>query len=155
MMKVKEIMNKNVHTCDMDASLDAAAMIMWNNDCGCVPIVDSHGAPIGIVTDRDIAIGCALQHKPQWEIRVGDITNGHSLFFCKTVDDIADALQLMRKQGVRRLPVVNNSGKLAGIISLGDIVAHMEAKDSAALPLKQTLGMLKSVTGHHAELRVA
>ncbi|GAB3093401.1 CBS domain-containing protein [Aestuariicella hydrocarbonica] len=152
MKKVQDIMSKTVHACTMDTTLEKATMIMWNNDCGCVPIVDEQEKPIGMVTDRDIAMGSALQHKPQWELQLRDITNGHSLFSCRTTDDVERALQTMKDHAVRRLPVVDDMGKLAGVVSIGDILASADAKANTEWPV-QTLGMLQAVTGHHMEQR--
>lgn len=154
-MKIKDVMVKTVYSCHMDTTLDKVALTMWNEDCGCMPVIDDANKPQGIITDRDIAIGAALQHKPLWDIRVSDIVGNRPLFSCKTTDDMHKALKLMQKQGVRRMPVINSTGKLAGIVSLGDIFAFADEKDSADLPLKDTLGMLKAVSAHHTELQKA
>lgn len=154
-MKVKDMMRKTVYSCDMQTSLNTVALSMWNNDCGCLPVVDAKNLPIGIITDRDIAIGAALQHKPLWELQVSDIVGSRPLFSCKTTDDIHGALQRMQEQGVRRLPVVNGNGKLAGIVTLGDIFAFVSESGETDLPYKDTLPMLKAVSAHHAELKKA
>lgn len=154
-MQVKDIMSKTVYTCGLDSTLESAALTMWNNDCGCVPIVNEQNIPVAMVTDRDIAIGAALQHKPLWEIRVSDITQEHPLYCCKRSDDLSTAMELMSRKGVRRLPVLHANGKLAGMISMGDILAYSESKETAELPVSKTLSMLKAVTGHHTELQVA
>lgn len=154
-MRVKEIMSKTVQTCSADSTLESVALSMWDNDCGCIPVVNETGLPTAVITDRDIAIGSALQHKPLWEISVQDIVSGHPLFCCKSNDEISTAMQLMREHGVRRLPVLHSNGRLAGIISMGDILAFAKDEQNAALSLAHTESMLKAVTGHHTELQVA
>lgn len=154
-MNVKEVMVDKVSTCNLDTPLDSIALTMWNNDCGCVPVVDEQNKPIGMVTDRDIAIGAALQHKPLWEIKARDITNSRPVYQCNGSDDIHHALDLMREHSVRRLPVVNRQGKLAGIVSSGDLIASADLAAGAKLPFAETVGMLKAVSGHHQQQQLA
>lgn len=155
-MNIKDAMVGNVCTCRPETSLEDVARIMWEKDCGSVPVVDEQQRPVGIITDRDIAIGSVLQHKALWEICARDITNSRPLFTCKQSDDIKNALELMREQSIRRLPVVDAQGKLVGLISMGDIIACAGTDKSAKLALNDMAGMLKSVSGHHsAQLQAA
>ncbi|HSB96075.1 MAG TPA: CBS domain-containing protein [Spongiibacteraceae bacterium] len=150
-MQVREIMHTDVKSCSPDCALDAVALTMWNNDCGAIPIVDKQGKPIGIVTDRDIAMGSAIQHKPLWNIKSIDIAQNRSLFMCALDEDIFKALELMQHNQVRRLPVVDNQGKLAGILSLGDVVANTgnsQGHRKAGIPETATLSTLKAVVSH-------
>ena len=59
-MNVGEIMTQAVKFCGPDSDLESVAMDMWNHDCGCIPVVDENGKPVGIITDRDIAMAGAL-----------------------------------------------------------------------------------------------
>ena len=120
---------------------------MWNNDCGSVPVVDENNRPVAMVTDRDIAIGAALQQRPLWELTPNDITDNQQLHKCHLNDDVQTALDIMRENGVRRLPVVNDQGTLAGIVSSGDIIARANSAENAELPFYSTEGMLKAVVG--------
>jgi CBS domain-containing protein len=151
-MNVKEMMTSQVYTCSPTTPLNSVAMTMWNNDCGAVPVVDDQQNPIAMITDRDIAMGAALQKKPLWELNARDITDSQQLYKCETETDIEQALDLMREHSVRRLPVVNSQGKLAGIVTSGDIIARSNSADDAELPFYRTEGMLKAVTGHHAPM---
>jgi CBS domain-containing protein len=151
-MNVKEMMTSQVYTCSPSTPLNNVAMTMWNNDCGAVPVVDDQHRPIAMVTDRDIAMGAALQKKPLWELTARDITDSQQLYKCEAEADVEQALDMMREHSVRRLPVVNSSGKLAGIVSSGDIIARANSAEDAALPFYRTEGMLKAVTGHHAPM---
>ncbi len=154
-MKIENAMIKNVCSCSPDTTLEAIAMMMWTNDCGCVPVVDADNKPLGIVTDRDITIGLALQHKSMWEARARDITSSRTLFLCRDIDDIHGALDMMRQHHIRRLPVVDGEGRLTGIISLGDILACAEINTGAELPMADTVPMLRAVSGHHTASALA
>ncbi len=121
-MNVAEVMEKQVSTCSPQTDLETVAKTMWDGDCGAIPVVDEAGRPVGMVTDRDIAMGAALNHKPLWEMRTRDITNDREVFTCGARDDVHRALAIMKGKKVRRLPVVDAQGKLCGIISLDDLV---------------------------------
>ncbi len=150
-MKVKEAMVNNVSTCTVDTKLDVIALMMWHNDFGCVPMVNEKNEPVGIITDRDIAMGAALQYKPLWEITAQSVCQGQELHCCKSSDDVHQALDIMQEHAVRRLPVTSR-GKLVGVVSLGDIVACSDAAKGAGLPFSEMAGMLTSVSAHHASL---
>lgn len=151
-MKIRDIMHTDVKCCSPDSPLDSVALTMWNNDCGAVPIIDEQGKPVGIVTDRDIAIGGAIQHKPLWEMKSIDVAMNRSLYTCTADDDIAGALELMQRNQIRRLPVVDKQGKLTGILSLGDVVTHTgnsRSNRQTEIPEDATLAMLKAVVSHN------
>ena len=124
-MIVKEVMNHEVTTCSPDTTLESAALMMWNGDCGTVAVVDDEKKVIGIITDRDICMAVALQHKAASEIQVQEIMGRH-LFTCQPDNDIMNALKTMSFQKVRRLPVTNDNGQVEGIISIEDLIARAE-----------------------------
>lgn len=148
-MNVQEVMCKNVVSCSADSNLDDVAKMMWDNDCGSVPIVDDQNKPVGMVTDRDIAMSASLAHRPLWEISTGDVNNGRAAITCEQGDDVKIALGTMKDQQVRRLAVVNAAGELAGMVSIGDLVKFSAYQKGAKLPYKDTMATLKTVTGHH------
>ncbi len=125
-MKVKDIMTHEVKTCTPEMNLAAAAMIMWDNDCGVVPVVSSEGKVIGVITDRDICMAGATQNRKTSEVAVREVFTGN-LYACAPDDDIRNALKIMSAERVRRLPVINAYGVLEGILSLNDIVLHVQA----------------------------
>ena len=147
-MKVSDLMERDVKTCSPDDTLESSAMMMWNNDCGSATVVDTSGTPIGIVTDRDIAMSCALNHKPLWELRNSEVTNNQTLYTCNENDDIGYALEAMQAHRVRRLPVVNDGGHLLGIISIDDVVACSEEK-TPGMSFRDTMNAMKAVCIHH------
>jgi len=124
-MIVKEVMNREVTTCRPDTTLESAAILMWDGDCGTVAVIDDGSKVIGIITDRDICMAVALQHKSAGEIQVQEVMSRH-LFTCQPESDIMNALKTMSFQKVRRLPVTNDSGEIEGIISIEDLIARAE-----------------------------
>ena len=147
-MIVSDLMERDVVTCHPGDNLETAARLMWDNNCGSIPVIDEFGIPVGIVTDRDIAMSCVLNHKAPWELRVSEVTNNRPLYVCVENDDIAGALHTMQTQRIRRLPVVNGAGRLRGIISIDDIVAH-SAEQAPDLSFQDTMNTLKAVCIQH------
>lgn len=135
-MKVQEIMIRTVKSCSPETDLAAAATMMWDGDCGVVPVVSAEGKVSGVITDRDICIAVATKHRRAEEITVGEVLKeslggsvGWNLFTCYPDDDLSSALRAMRNHRVRRLPVINKEGKLLGIVSINDVIlAAQDAK---------------------------
>ena len=148
-MKVSDVMIRDVKSCQPGTTLHDIALIMWNNDCGSIPITDESGKLVSIITDRDIAMGAALKHKPLWEVLASEVTGERPVYSCNPSDDIHIALEIMQYNEIRRLPVVNDTGKLEGILSLGDVIWACNRGTSASLSFSETLPTLKSVFTHH------
>ncbi|MDQ2069075.1 CBS domain-containing protein [Natronospira bacteriovora] len=153
-MKVNDIMVTDVARCSPQTSLHDIARMMWERDCGAIPLVNEQDQPVGIVTDRDIAIGAALQHRPLWEIRGEEVAHGRAVHCCHPEDDIADALALLERHEVRRLPVIDPSNRLCGIVSMGDIISFTRAGrarkgDREMISAEASLDFLRHVSAHH------
>lgn len=152
-MKVTDLMEKKVMTCSPATNLEEVARMMWDNDCGSIPVVDEGQRPIGIITDRDIAIGAVLNHRPLWELTAGEVNNSRAIHSCKTTDNIHEALETMKSKRVRRLPVTNRSGQLKGIISMDDlIIAATETKVKDELSMSEVMHTLQHLCSdniHH------
>jgi CBS domain-containing protein len=135
-MKVNDLMTREVKSCPAFSTLGTAAGIMWDNDCGCVPVIDQESRVIGMLTDRDICMAAYLQGQP---LNVLPVTGAMSkqVFSCKAEDDLAFAEQTMREKKVRRLPVIDAQGHLAGIISLNDIARETEREEEAKTTPRQ------------------
>ena len=116
---VRSLMTTHVHTCPADGSLARAAQVMWETDCGAVPVV-SYDRVVGIVTDRDVCMASYTQGRRLEDIRV-DGAMSKALFSCGPDESIGAALAIMADKRVRRLPVLNENGKLLGIISISDV----------------------------------
>jgi CBS domain-containing protein len=149
-MKVKDVMTKAVHSCAAQEPLAKAAAIMWQHDCGCVPLVDKEQKVIGMITDRDICMAAATKNLHQSEITVFETITGQ-VYACAPGDDIHDAMKTMAKHQVRRLPVINDAGVLAGMLSLNDIVLHAgETKGghASAISCEDVTQTLKAIDAH-------
>ncbi len=120
-MTVKETMNTTVATCAPDSDLGSVIDIMREHDCGFVPVVDSHGLVVGVVTDRDACMAGGARHRPLARVSVRE-TMSHPVFSCFADDNLKAVLATMAKHRVRRLPVLNKSGHLEGVLSIDDIV---------------------------------
>jgi CBS domain-containing protein len=121
-MKVEQVMTKQVSTCGRDDTLNDAARIMWERDCGFVPITERGANPrvVGIVTDRDVCIAAYTRGRALREIRIGDVMST-GVRTCKPSDALATAEATMRQIQVHRLPVVDDADQLLGVVSLADI----------------------------------
>jgi CBS-domain-containing membrane protein len=119
-MEIREVMTDNPESCDISAAANEASRIMWERDCGAVPVIDAAGRVAGIVTDRDICMAAYFQGLPLTQIRVADIMTRQPCT-CTRDHDLADAEQLMQDRQIRRLPIVDDSGALVGMLSLADV----------------------------------
>jgi len=131
-MQVNEIMTREVQSCRPDDSLERAAQLMWDHDCGCVPVCDSSNGinrAVGVITDRDICMGALFQGKPLRDLRVRDAM-AQQLLSCQPQHSLEQAARAMRDARVRRLPVVNDQGALIGMLSLADIAREAAAEQS-------------------------
>ena len=148
-MKVHDVMTEEVKFCGPETNLAAAAAMMWENDCGVLPIA-ADGKAIGVITDRDIAIALGTRNRQAAEIPVRDVMSG-KLFAASPDEDIHTALKLMRKEKVHRLPVINADGKLEGILSLNDVAItamHPEGKRTPELNYEDVVSTLKALCEH-------
>jgi CBS domain-containing protein len=132
-MKVKEIMTRNAKACTLTEYLSSAASLMWENDCGVLPVVAEGGKVVGLITDRDICMAANLKSRNLWNIAVEDVIS-RQVFGCKPEDDIHTALKIMQEKRVRRLPVVADDGTLVGILSLNDVVLNATEPKDKKLP---------------------
>ena len=133
-MRASEIMTKNVRTATRDMSLRDVAAMMRDGDMGAVPVVDD-GKLVGIVTDRDIVVRVVADGRDA-ATPIGDAMTTE--LFTVTPDDFAfEAISLMGDKQVRRIPVVNADGSLAGIIAMADVALEMEDEREIAETLEE------------------
>lgn len=154
-MNANDVMTVRTYSCTRHDSLDQVARLMWDHNCGAIPVVDDERHPVGIITDRDIAMTTMLNHRPQWELTAGELIADQKLHTCAQDESVENCLATMEKYSIRRLPVIDAAGRLTGIISMGDAIAFTSnsagrSKSQQQLPPKQTLAMLKAVSAHHA-----
>ena len=144
-MKVKEIMTVEPKTCALDTTLAAAANLMWEGDCGILPVVEN-GAVVGVVTDRDMYIALATRNTLASEVKVGDVAR-HTVLTCEPEDDVHAALTTMKRARVRRLPVVGFGGTVLGIVSMNDIL--LAAGAGKAIRNEEVVDTLQAICAHH------
>jgi CBS domain-containing protein len=128
-MNVSEVMTRNTSTCEPADSLERAAAIMWDRDCGAVPVVDGTGALHGIVTDRDVAMSAYLKGRPLAAITVGEVMS-RAMHCCAPTDTVERALTTMRQHQVHRMPVVDGDGRLTGILAVTDLLQATKRIDA-------------------------
>ncbi|MBS1911065.1 MAG: CBS domain-containing protein [Bacteroidetes bacterium] len=147
-MNVQEIMIRDVATCNPTTNLAEAASLMWRYDCGLLPVVDSDNRVLGTITDRDICIAAGTRNVAPSEIKVGEVVS-HDAHCCEPDDDLNNALEEMRRERVRRLPVTDDDGHLIGILSLTDVIRHAsETKrgQQPAITYAGAVDTLKTIT---------
>ena len=121
-MKVEQLMTKRVVCCTPGDTLNDAARILWERDCGVVPVVDTDGSQrvVGMLTDRDVCMAAYTQGLTLSQIRVRDAMS-HGVQSCRPGEDVSEAERTMRDAQLHRLPVVDEAEQLLGVISLADI----------------------------------
>lgn len=129
-MNVSELMSPDVRTCTTRSTLDVAAQMMWEGDCGCVLVVDDERRVVGILTDRDICMAGFTQGKRYADIPVSTAM-AIEVFTVNETDSIETAEMLMREKQIRRLPVVDGLGRLRGVLSLNDLARNARARGNA------------------------
>jgi CBS domain-containing protein len=146
-MKVGELMTRDVRTCLAEDNLNRAAQLMWEGDCGIIPVLGADGGLVGVITDRDICMAAYTKGRPLASLRVQDAM-AREVSFCSPDSTLETAMSLMREMRIHRLPVVDAQGQLAGILSLNDLAleARKEAKGGGrqikSVDVAETLGVL-------------
>ena len=126
-MRVHEVLTGDVAVLPPGASASEAARIMWERDCGVVPIVGPEGQPIGIVTDRDLCMASYTRGQNLHAFTVGTVMSRGPIT-CRPSESVHDAEARMASAKVRRLLVVDDRGFLVGLVSLGDLARARRAR---------------------------
>jgi len=139
-MKVKEVMHKGVDWVGPDTPVTDLAKLMLKHDIGAIPI-GANDHLIGMVTDRDIVCkGLAKDNFNAQRATARDVMTP-GIHCCREDDDLANAVRHMNELKIRRLPVINKSKRMVGILSLGD-VGHSAAGDLLS-------EHVKTISAHH------
>lgn len=160
-MRVEDLMTRKIQSCRPDDTLDRVAQLMWDYDCGCMPVCapSGNGAnhTIGMITDRDICMHALFQGKALRELHVGDAMT-KEVRSCRQGDSLSQAERIMSEGRIRRLPVVDDGGGLVGMISLADLAREAarelgtSRKDVTEAEIGDTLAM---ITQPAAQVRAA
>jgi CBS domain-containing protein len=140
-MKVAEMMTRDVRTARPDDTIIGAAKLMAECDCGALPVEDQDRL-VGMVTDRDIVVRALAQGKA--DARIADVMS-KDIKYCFDDEDVDTVAHNMADIQMRRLPVVNRSKRLVGILSLGDIAKTEQWQASAS-----ALHGISESASHHA-----
>lgn len=132
--RCREIMTSNLTTANREMSLQEVAGLLREGDMGSLPIVED-GKLVGIVTDRDIVVRAIAEGKNA-DSRIGEVMTTE-IFFVRPNDFVFEAIRLMGDKKIRRVPVVEETGELAGIISMADIALETEDEREIAEALEE------------------
>lgn len=130
-MRVSEIMTENPACCGPQDSVQEAARLMVQNDCGEVPVVDESGHPVGVITDRDIACRCVAEGKGL-NTPVSEVMSSPVVTVARDAD-LSECCAKMEDNQIRRIPVVDDSGKCCGIVSQADVARVANEQETAEL----------------------
>ncbi|HSP66870.1 MAG TPA: CBS domain-containing protein [Bryobacteraceae bacterium] len=150
-MRVKDVMNRIVASCHPQTNLAAATALMWEHDCGPLPVVSDQGKVVGVITDRDICIALGTRNQRAGEVTVGEVISRPAVL-CNADDGLRSVLKIMAAERVRRLPVVDQKGALVGILSLDDVTLqarHHGDTDKPPVSFEDVMNTLRAIY-HHA-----
>ncbi len=155
-MKAKDVMVRDVKACSPGDTLNRAAQLMWEHDCGSVPVIDAEERLVGIITDRDVCMGAYTQGRPLASIRVDEVMT-RDVKSCRSDDAIADVEATMRKHRIRRVPVTDPMGRLIGIVSMNDLARQAAERPQSAdgITMTEVAETLASVCRPWCELASA
>lgn len=138
-MKVEQLMTHEVKVCTESDTLNRASQLMWESDCGCIPVISTNGdgRVVGILTDRDIAMAAYTQGRQLWAIPVATAM-ARKVISCHANDGITQAEALMRDNRVRRLIVLDQNECLVGILSLNDVAREAQREASTGRRVEVT-----------------
>jgi len=148
-MRIEHLMQKDVGSVTAEQTLNDAARILWERDCGSVPVLSEDGARrvVGMLTDRDICMAAYTQGRELREIPVR-VAMSTAPQTCRPDDSVEDAEAILRRARVRRLPVVDDAEQLAGIVSLSDLAraaARCRGQKKPAIDEAEVAGTLASI----------
>jgi CBS domain-containing protein len=124
--RVRDLMQRSPVSCHPQDSLSVAAERMREGDFGALPVVDESDKPIGVLTDRDVCMAALARGGSLGEHEVGAAMS-HPVVTCKPTDTLRALMDSMATHQLRRLPVIDENGKLLGIVSLADVARLAQA----------------------------
>ncbi|MGV9315962.1 CBS domain-containing protein [Streptomyces sp. NPDC003691] len=129
MTTAKDIMHPGAHWIPAHETLDRAAQLMHRLDVGALPIADAQERLCGILTDRDIVVGCVALGRDPAKVTAGEMARGTPRWVSAD-SDVGEVLQEMEVHQIRRLPVIEEK-KLVGMISEADLAQHLSDEQLA------------------------
>lgn len=138
-MKVKEAMHPGASWIDPDAPLTDLAERMQKEDIGAIPVGENDKL-IGMVTDRDIVVRGLIGKADPLQLTARDVMS-EPIVFCHANENLEDAVRIMERKQIRRLPVIDEHRRMVGMLSLGDVAARATASLASET--------LRAVSAHH------
>ena len=148
-MKAQDIMSKNPATVTPGTRVRQAARLMKEQDIGIVPVVEEGGSNkrlVGLLTDRDIAIRLVAEGRDPDTVEVGEVMSGNPKT-ARPDDDVDKVMNLMGREQVRRVPIVDERGSLVGIVAQADVA--LDAKNENKV--EDTVERISRPGGRHSE----
>jgi len=130
-MKIRDLMTKQVATVRATDSTAVAARLMWDCDCGAVPVLDGDGRVVAMITDRDICMASLMRDRAPSAVSVSEAMS-RNLQSCGPDDAVSTAEKMMRTYQIRRIPIVDRDRRPVGMLSLADIVRATDRKKGRA-----------------------
>ncbi len=127
--RARDVMTRDVVRVHPHDTLQYAARMMDGYDCGALPVVDFQNRAIGMITDRDIAIRGVAERVDAGQMTVGDVMSDE-IYACHVNDSLKNCMRSMSRHQVRRMPIVNDRNRIAGIVSQADIARHAKGSRS-------------------------
>jgi CBS domain-containing protein len=152
-MRIKDIMSHPLVTVPDTSTLDAAARLMWEYDCGVIPVLNDEGRIKGVITDRDICMAAYTQGRPLAEIAVTSAM-ATDVVTCRAGDDLELVEHLMGDHQIRRVPVLDAENRPVGIVSMNDIARKVSTSRKGALD-RELVAAIAAICEPHAEVASA
>ena len=144
-MKIQQVMTTSPRCCRSSDTLNEAARVMWDDDCGFVPIVDAEQRVVGVLTDRDALMAAYTQGERLGELPVS-LAMSTPVIQCRAEDSVTHVERLMREHQVRRIVVADDAARIQGVVTLGDLAT----KSTPRLELAETLAAISEARPHIA-----
>jgi CBS domain-containing protein len=139
-------MTSDVVACRPSDTLDRVAQVMWDCDCGAVPIVDDGGCIVGMVTDRDACMAAYTRGRLLSEILVDSVMS-RDVVSARLDEAVADVEARMKERQIRRVPVVDDDDRLRGMLSLNDL-ALQSTKRRSGVSQEEVVETLAAICRH-------
>ena len=139
-MKVKDVMHPGASWVDPETPLPDIAERMRKDDIGAIPIGENDRL-VGMVTDRDIVVRGLRRKDDMMKLKARDVMT-RNIIFCMADEELDDAVRIMERKQVRRLPVIDRNKRMVGMLSLGDVAARANPSLCSET--------LRAVSAHHA-----
>ena len=147
-MKAQDIMAKNPRCVTPRTTVQEAARLMKSEDVGSLPVLRDDGSRklVGVITDRDITIRVVAEGRNAENCVVEDVMSKNNLATARTNDSVEDVMKVMGKEQVRRIPIVNESDEVVGVVSQADVVRKADSDVRA----ERTIEKISEPGGRHS-----